>query len=153
MTGIFKKPAIKLQRIYLILFIAFLVWKFEKGIFRYFAEGVPSILLVLEGGAETIDTVSGACKKGIPVVLINNSGKVADVLAYGYQNLSEEFIKDHQAEHEGLMSVIKENFPELKSSDSSIMEKKYKDLYEKIITCLRQKRYVSWQVEFYYWYC
>ena len=98
---------------------------------------------MLEGGAETIDTVSGACKKGIPVVLINNSGKAADVLAYGYQNLSEEFMKDHQTEHEGLLSVIKENFPGLKSNDSSIKEKEHKDLYEKIITCLRQKRYVS----------
>ena len=98
---------------------------------------------MLEGGAETIDTVSGACEKGIPVVLINKSGKAADVLAYGCQNLSEEFIKDHQTEHEGLLSVIKENFPELNSSDSSVKEKDYKDLYEKIITCIRQKRYVS----------
>lgn len=133
--------------------MSFFDWKVRERLFRYFAEGVPSVLLVLEGGAETIDTVSGACEKGIPVVLINKSGKAADVLAYGCQNLSEEFIKDHQTEHEGLLSVIKENFPELNSSDSSVKEKDYKDLYEKIITCLRQKRYVSWPVEFYYWYC
>ncbi|XP_033748888.1 transient receptor potential cation channel subfamily M member-like 2 [Pecten maximus] len=42
---------------------------------------VPVVLLVVEGGPNTIRTVTEAVRGGIPTVLIKGSGKAADVLA------------------------------------------------------------------------
>lgn len=100
-------------------------------------------MLVLEGGSGTIETVYGACQRCIPVVLIKGSGRAADLLAYACEELRGDFVKNNEMVHPELMSKIRENFPDLKSNDVNIAEKKYKDLYEKIRLCMENKEYVS----------
>ena len=102
--------------------------------FFHFTERVLSVLLVLEGGTGTIDTVYKACQNCIPVVLIKGSGRATDILSYAHENLFESH--DSQETHEGLMSIIKEKFPKLPSNE-------VKDLYEKIRGCMEQNKYVS----------
>ena len=110
---------------------------------NYFTGGVPSVMLVLEGGSGTIETVYGACQRSIPVVLIKESGRAADLLAYACEELPDDFIENSEMVHQELMSKIKENFPDLSSDDLSTVEEKYKDLYEKVRRCMKKKKYVS----------
>ena len=109
--------------------------------FFHFTERVPSVLLVLEGGTGTIDTVYEACQNCIPVVLIKGSGRATDVLAYAHENLFQGFSHDCQETHEGLISISKEKFPKLPLN-------KVKDLCEKIRGCMEQSKYVSWLIKF-----
>ena len=104
------------------------------------------MLLVLEGGFGTIQQVLSACQQEIPVVVIKESGRGANVLAYAHENLSDDFLNQNAQEHEGLMSSIKSNFQELKSDDTNPddeNEKNIKKLYNDIISCMRKKGNVS----------
>ena len=51
---------------------------------------VPIVLLVLEGGPGTLETVHQAIANNTPTVLVKGSGRAADILAYAYQNAKEE---------------------------------------------------------------
>jgi hypothetical protein len=42
------------------------------------------VLLVLEGGIQTLKTTAEAIKKGTPVVVIKGSGRAADFIAYAF---------------------------------------------------------------------
>ena len=118
----------------------------KKDFVSFFTENVPSVLLVLEGGFGTIHQVLSACQQEIPVVVIKESGRGANVLAYAHENLSDDFLNQNAEEHEGLMSCIKSNFQELKSDDTNQDEKKgkkLKKLYNDIISCMNKKGNVS----------
>ena len=43
---------------------------------------IPVVLLVLEGGENTIKTALEAVQNNIPVVIIQGSGRAADVIAF-----------------------------------------------------------------------
>lgn len=105
---------------------------------------------MLEGGLGTIKQVLSACKQKIPVVVIKGSGRGADILAYAYENVSGDYLKNDENEHEGLMSSIQNNLLESYQDDSNNrkvsvneQEKISKDLYKDIISCIKQKRNVS----------
>lgn len=42
------------------------------------------VLLVLEGGIQTLKTTAEAIRKGTPVVVIKDSGRAADFIAYAF---------------------------------------------------------------------
>ena len=102
---------------------------------------IPTVLLVLEGGPGTLGTVYSAINNKIPVpcVIIGGSGRCADLLAYTMKN-SEEIEKTMESadgiEHEGLMEVIKETFPEKPKEEDR------KAIYEKLIKCVQKKESV-----------
>lgn len=50
------------------------------------AIGVPVVLLVLEGGPNTVRTMCELIKKKIPAVVVDGSGRAADVVAYAYSH-------------------------------------------------------------------
>ncbi|KAL4228805.1 Transient receptor putative cation channel subfamily M member 2 [Mactra antiquata] len=54
------------------------------------AVSVPIVLLVLEGGPGTLQTVHQAIQNNTPAVIVKGSGRAADILAYAYQNAKEE---------------------------------------------------------------
>ena len=95
---------------------------------------MPSVLLVLEGGTAAIETVYLTCKKHIPVVLIKDSGRAAEVLEYALQ-LDETFTKDKENKHEGLRSMIEKIF--------NVTGSRANNLYEKIRRCMLLKENVS----------
>ena len=108
---------------------------------------------MLEGGFGTIQQVLSACQQEIPVVVIKESGRAANVLAYAYENLSDDFLNENAPEHEGLMSLIESNFQESKSDDTKPgdeKERKLKKLYKDIISCMKKKRNVSLRYCFYF---
>ena len=47
---------------------------------------VPVVMLVLEGGPGTVKTMTEAIKKKIPTVVIDGSGRAADVVAFAYKH-------------------------------------------------------------------
>ena len=114
--------------------------------FYRFTEHVPSVMLVVEGGSGTIETVYGACQRSIPVVLIKESGRAADLFAYACEKLPDDYIKNGEMIHQDLMSKIKQNIPDLKSDDGDSVEEKYNDLYQKIRGCMKNKKCVSWDI-------
>ena len=56
------------------------------AIFSLGAIGVPVVLLVLEGGPNTVRTMCELIKKKIPAVVVDGSGRAADVVAYAYSH-------------------------------------------------------------------
>ena len=54
------------------------------------AIGVPVVLLVLEGGPNTIRTMCELIKKKIPAVVVEGSGRAADLVAFAYSHTIKE---------------------------------------------------------------
>ncbi|CAG0904044.1 unnamed protein product, partial [Darwinula stevensoni] len=48
--------------------------------------GIPLVGLLLEGGIESIEDISRRIKKKIPIVLLEGTGRAADILAYAYNH-------------------------------------------------------------------
>ena len=46
---------------------------------------VPVVLLMLEGGENTLATAAEAIESNTPVVVIQGSGRCADLIAYAYK--------------------------------------------------------------------
>ncbi|KAJ8309654.1 hypothetical protein KUTeg_012798 [Tegillarca granosa] len=53
------------------------------------AVSIPVVLLVLQGGPNTLKTVKQAIYNEIPVVVIEETGKAADIIAYAFHNSGE----------------------------------------------------------------
>ena len=55
------------------------------------SHGVPVVLLVLEGGPNTIRTVLESVTRNpaVPVVVAEGSGRAADILAYAHRFISQ----------------------------------------------------------------
>ena len=49
--------------------------------------GIPVVILCLEGGPNTIKTMAEGVKKGTPAVVIDGSGRAADVVCFAYKHL------------------------------------------------------------------
>lgn len=82
----------------------------EDEIFKGSAE-IFSLLLVVEGGPGTLDTVKEANVLRTPVVVIEGSGRIADVLAYAWRFLHDDS-KEAQGYSRGqLQDYIREVFP------------------------------------------
>ncbi len=46
-------------------------------------------MLCLEGGPNTIMTMAEAIKKGVPAVIVDDSGRAANVVAFAYNHTME----------------------------------------------------------------
>ncbi|WAR05192.1 TRPM2-like protein [Mya arenaria] len=79
------------------------------------AVSVPIILLVLEGGPGTLETVHQAILNNTPTVVVKSSGRAADILAYAYLNAKEEEIeaKDHEGKRRKTMRRYLEDSVEI----------------------------------------
>lgn len=137
-------------------FYIFLFWYLinnKETYVPHFTEKVPSVLLVLEGGLGTIKQVLSACKQKIPVVVIKGSGRGADILAYAYENLNDDYLKNDEKEHEDLMYLIQNNLLESYQDDSNCRKNSVnergetpKDVYKDIISCIMEKENVSLKI-------
>ncbi|XP_060552910.1 transient receptor potential cation channel subfamily M member 2-like isoform X4 [Ruditapes philippinarum] len=58
--------------------------KVETGVAESQSVNVPVVMLVVEGGVNTMKTVWQAVQQNIPVLVLNGSGRAADFIAYGY---------------------------------------------------------------------
>ena len=47
---------------------------------------IPIVCVCLEGGPGTLETVQSAISVGTPAVIVEGSGRAADILAYAYSH-------------------------------------------------------------------
>ena len=62
--------------------------------FIYFFQGlgIPIVTLLLEGGIDAIRIIKDRLKEGIAAVIIEGSGRAADIIAYAYRNATKNSI-------------------------------------------------------------
>ncbi|CAH3032487.1 unnamed protein product, partial [Porites lobata] len=107
------------------------------------SNGIPVVLVVLEGGQNAIRTVLESVTRtpAVPVVIADGSGRAADILAYAYSlyKANEGFDMKHfpeVAEHEILKLRIEKAFP--KSS-----EKEWFECYYNVLECVKKSQYIT----------
>ena len=49
-------------------------------------EGIPVVLLVVEGGKDAIESAKTSLSENIPVIVCEGTGRAADILVYAYNN-------------------------------------------------------------------
>ena len=73
------------------LYVAFSKNSIDVTLYLYVfitgAIGIPVVILCLEGGPGTIKQMAEAIKKGTPAVVIDGSGRAADVVCFAYKHL------------------------------------------------------------------
>jgi transient receptor potential cation channel subfamily M protein 2 len=63
--------------------------------YNFIEINIPVVLLVLEGGVNTLRTATSAIQNGTPVVVIQGSGRAADFIAKGY-DMTKTKVRDEQ---------------------------------------------------------
>ncbi|CAC5369887.1 unnamed protein product [Mytilus coruscus] len=107
----------------------------EKG-----GEGIPVVLIVVEGGREAIDDAKTSLEHNIPVILCEGTGRAADILVYAYTN-PEKRIK--------IRRLIKKAYFELKPADKDDPKTKQKaedginNVFESVKSCIAKKDMIS----------
>ncbi|XP_057292178.1 transient receptor potential cation channel subfamily M member 3-like isoform X1 [Hydractinia symbiolongicarpus] len=129
--------------------------EFEKYIMNSVQEQVPTVYLLLEGGPKSLETVCEAVAKEpvVPVVIIKDSGRAADVLADVIDRISEddlERIRDEENMDQNLLDVILKNFKEFVIDEEKDNEEKQKQkknnlktAYFNVLKCLEKKEHIT----------
>ncbi|KAJ7363535.1 Transient receptor putative cation channel sub M member 7 [Desmophyllum pertusum] len=114
-----------------------------KKIAKSKSHGIPVVLLVLEGGPNTILTVleSVTSNPAVPVVIAEGSGRAADILAHAHGLVTSNDGSDMEdmsevVEHQQLLTRIQKAFPECN-------EEKCSELYHDVLKCVGNKRYIT----------
>ncbi|XP_052073401.1 transient receptor potential cation channel subfamily M member 3-like isoform X5 [Mytilus californianus] len=107
----------------------------EKG-----GEGIPVVLIVVEGGRDAIDDAKTSLEQNIPVILCEGTGRAADILVYAYTN-PERRTK--------IRKLIKKAYFELKPADKDDPKAKQKaedginNVFESVKSCIAKKDMIS----------
>lgn len=114
-----------------------------KKISRNKSYGIPVVLLVLEGGPNTIRTVleSVTSNPAVPVVIAEGSGRAADILAHAHSLVTANDSADMEdfydvVVHQQLLMRIQKAFPECN-------EEKCMAIYQDVLKCVGNKRYIT----------
>ncbi|XP_074627353.1 transient receptor potential cation channel subfamily M member-like 2 isoform X1 [Acropora palmata] len=107
------------------------------------SHGIPVVLLVLEGGPNTIRTALESVTRNpaVPVVIAEGSGRAADILAHAHSLVTtndgshmEDFYD--VVVHQQLLMKIEKAFPECS-------EEKCVTIYHDVLSCVRNTRYIT----------
>ncbi|CAG2185726.1 TRPM3 [Mytilus edulis] len=107
----------------------------EKG-----GEGIPVVLIVVEGGRDAIEDAKTSLGQHIPVILCEGTGRAADILVYAYNNPD----KWHK-----IRKSIKKAYFELKPADKDDPKAKQKaeegisNVFESVMSCIAKKNMIS----------
>ncbi|CAF1151401.1 unnamed protein product [Rotaria sordida] len=95
---------------------------------------IPIVMVLLEGGASSLNTVSKALKENTPIVVVKESGRAADFVAYVYEYFSNT--NDH-AQHQPSDDIsieVQKNHSWISDIKHPISLNELNDLYETIRT-------------------
>ncbi|XP_076107233.1 transient receptor potential cation channel subfamily M member 8-like [Mytilus galloprovincialis] len=107
----------------------------EKG-----GEGIPVVLIVVEGGRDAIEDAKTSLGQHIPVILCEGTGRAADILVYAYTNPD----KGHK-----IRRSIKKAYFELKPAEKDDPKAKQKaeeginKVFESVMSCIARKNMIS----------
>ena len=76
---------------------------------------IPVITLLIEGGTTSIEKLHDSLERKIPCVIMEGSGRAADIVAYALNNTSADKTRDNSTNLE-IEKMIKESFPEGKTN-------------------------------------
>eukprot|EP00049_Salpingoeca_infusionum_P011776 m.206413 g.206413 ORF g.206413 m.206413 type:complete len:1623 (-) comp15024_c0_seq3:196-5064(-) len=122
-----------------------------RGRFEKYASNLydcPAVTIVVQGGPGTLDTAIASVKAKNPIVVIDGSGLVADLIAYTYHFL---YSNDHRHANyslHGLREMIVTHFPNLvqkpkdspdgtKAGADQIARAKIEDMQNKLLKCVQ----------------
>ncbi|XP_052075160.1 transient receptor potential cation channel subfamily M member-like 2 isoform X1 [Mytilus californianus] len=103
-------------------------------------EGIPVVLIVVEGGRDAIEDAKTSLGQHIPVILCEGTGRAADILVYAYTN-PERGTK--------IRKLIKKAYFELKPADKDDPKAKQKaedginSVFESVKCCIAKKDMIS----------
>ncbi|XP_069135889.1 transient receptor potential cation channel subfamily M member-like 2 isoform X2 [Argopecten irradians] len=110
------------------------------------AVSVPVVLLVVEGGPNTIETVLNAVCKNTPTVVVKGSGKAADIIAFAYEH-AREIIQHGQESARGRpVSVFDDS---LKSKIQAMIEEEawigiiLDDVCKNVEKCVKERNLIT----------
>ncbi|XP_071180049.1 transient receptor potential cation channel subfamily M member 4-like [Mytilus edulis] len=107
----------------------------EKG-----GEGIPVVLIVLEGGRDAIEDAKTSLEHNNPVIIFEGTGRAADILVYAFTN-PERRTK--------IRKLIKNAYFELKPADKDDPKAKQKaedginNVFESVKSCIAKKDMIS----------
>ncbi|KAL5018961.1 hypothetical protein ScPMuIL_004683 [Solemya velum] len=92
---------------------------------------VPVVLMVVEGGPNTMKTVMESVRRGIPVLVMDGSGRAADFIAEGFRQSQSETEEESEfsAHFHKVMSQLAKKIFEWKTGDK---------VNEKVQKCIQQ---------------
>ncbi|XP_012554388.2 transient receptor potential cation channel subfamily M member 1 isoform X1 [Hydra vulgaris] len=101
--------------------------------------GVPSVLMVVEGGPGSLSTVREAISKSpaLSVLIIVDSGRAADLLAYAYSLNNLSCIFNEKNINELLLEKIPEYLPELNTKEKQV------SAYKEVLECMSKKEFIT----------
>ena len=118
----------------------------ERYLIDYFS--VPAILLVVNGGSGTLDFLHEVVSySSFPVVVVEKSGRVADLLAYALKSWNEITKQNYAGErHEDLYNYMKQVMLDTTATNIDINESTAMWLdccYTKLMKCLEKRNLFS----------
>lgn len=117
--------------------------KLEKSIGEFLSNGkfgsespISTVLLAIQGGPGTVDTIQASLKNGTPVVVVDGSGKSSNAMAYAYKlPLPGERADSKPETIEGLKELIMNEF-EMDESNPT-----FKKVFDTCINCVSNMEY------------
>ncbi|ESO08545.1 hypothetical protein HELRODRAFT_190762 [Helobdella robusta] len=112
---------------------------------------IPIVSIVLEGGPNSIETVKNAIACGTPAIIVQGSGRVADILAHAYNNAVEvEIVAEDQLgkKHKQLISIVeqwleKELMDKIKSELKTKSDEQAKQILENVKICVSNRDFMT----------
>ncbi|CAF1216124.1 unnamed protein product, partial [Didymodactylos carnosus] len=115
--------------------------RLAREISRGAHRAIPLIAIVVAGGLQTLQTIHNDLRKNIPIVIIDGSGPMADLLTdFLQRNQRKEIGNDHEQNKEAYGTVLKDDDNEEESWTELFSEKLQRDLQREFKTQLTEIR-------------
>ncbi|XP_048256759.1 transient receptor potential cation channel subfamily M member 2-like isoform X1 [Haliotis rufescens] len=123
---------------------SFISRKVETGVSESQSVNVPNVLIVVEGGLNTMRTVSESIQRNTPVVVIEGSGRAAEYIALGYKltKSKDEEKSSFPRDFNAIMTEKARKMFVWKSTDSEV-DKKIQECLLNLRDCLENRRLIN----------
>ncbi|XP_022096579.1 transient receptor potential cation channel trpm-like isoform X2 [Acanthaster planci] len=101
--------------------------------------GLPVVLVVLEGGVDTLLNVKNAVLRGIPTVVCDGSGRAADVIAFAHNRAEGE--SESRTLSDKNREVLRNKLQNFFNIDPN--NENMNQLIEDVIVCIRDKKLIT----------
>ncbi|KAL5018231.1 hypothetical protein ScPMuIL_003953 [Solemya velum] len=122
----------------------FISSKVETGVAENQSVNVPVILLVVEGGVNTMKTVMETINRGMPVLVMEGSGRAADFIATGYRlshSKKNDEVSDFPRDFDKIITEEAKTVFEWKPGDK--VEEKVKQCVQWLTSALQNRKLLS----------
>ncbi|KAK7112164.1 hypothetical protein V1264_011657 [Littorina saxatilis] len=119
----------------------------ETGVTETQSVNVPTVLIVVEGGINTMKTVQESISHNIPVVVIDGSGRAADFIAFAYRLTKDVIDEDcsiHVLDFDDIMvKKARYLFEWRKSMGEDDIQREIYDALRYLKACLKNRKLIN----------